>query len=79
MQSIATTDRLSNQAYAATFSALELIAASTRIELYGLHHRYQASTARRALRNEAARLMRSARATDRATTRKVWARHRPQI
>ena len=79
MKSIAEIEAAANRSYAKTFAALELVAASTRIDLGGLHHRYHANTARRVLRNEAATLLRSARAIDRMTARKVWARHRSQI
>lgn len=68
-----------NKAYAAAFEAIELIAASARINISGLHHRYHAATAVSLLRNAAAARLRVARSVDRATARKVYRRHRSQI
>jgi hypothetical protein len=65
--------------YAAAFSAIELIAASQRVNLHGLHHRYREITAVMVLRMEAAKKMRVARKADKATAAKVWARHRSQV
>ena len=70
---------LESASYEMTFTAVELLAASSRINMQGLHHRYNAGAAARLLRKEAARLLRLARATERATCRKVWVRHASQV
>jgi hypothetical protein len=70
---------LENAAYELTFSAVELVAAAGRIDMRGLHHRYNAGTAARLLRKEAARRLRLARRTEKATCRKVWVRHINQV
>lgn len=68
-----------NQSYAAAFRAVELLAAAANIDMRHLHHRYQASTACSLLRREAATSLRTARRFDRATTAKVWRRHKSQV
>ncbi|MEQ8849248.1 hypothetical protein [Botrimarina sp.] len=67
------------QSHALAFEALELYGASRAVDMRGLHHRYSPQTGRLALRAAAAGSLRAARSHCRATARKVWRRHAPQV
>ena len=73
-----TTETKENLAYRHAFAAVELLAASANIDMRKLHHRYNASTGCRLLRQHAASHLRIARELDRETALKVWQRHKPQ-